>query len=107
MRVSAKAKWYNMEKELYDSFYDIREDELLVRQGYFRAASRDLFKQVYPDRNAAEFRFSFCLVSTLPWPLPYCNSIYYKSCYEDTTRLSSTNRQLVEVQQKKLLASTR
>lgn len=47
-----------MEKQLYEKFCERREEGMMVRRIWFRLSSRLIFKEVYPELDHSQFRFS-------------------------------------------------
>lgn len=47
-----------LEKALFDRFWNRRQEGKLVRSNWFRLASRWLFSQIYPDLDKGQFKFS-------------------------------------------------
>ena len=53
-----KRKWEVLERELYDQFRMRRASGRIVRRGWFRRISNEIFKKVYPTEPLTSFRFS-------------------------------------------------
>jgi len=53
-----KRKWEVLERELYDQFRMRRASGRIVRRGWFRRISNEIFKKVYPKEQLTSFPFS-------------------------------------------------
>jgi len=53
-----KRKWEVLERELYDQFRMRRASGRIVRRGWFRRISNEIFKKVYPTEQLTSFPFS-------------------------------------------------
>ena len=53
-----KRKWEELERELYDQFRMRRASGRIVRRGWFRRISNEIFKKVYPTEQLTSFPFS-------------------------------------------------